>query len=120
MGWKPNSSMAGTYVHLSGEDDIDDMMLDAANIKKEMQEPEKPMIYKCTECGVMNSITRKRCRSCGYSVEDKTALNYDELKDNYDSLKAQMEKLANDFYKTSTTGDYETWDFDDKGRPIKK
>jgi integrase/recombinase XerD len=88
MGWLPNSSMAGTYVHLSGEDDIDDMMLQAANIKKETEEEEKPLTYKCSGCGTLNPVTRKRCRKCGFSENDKVV-----TKDDLDEIREELEQM---------------------------
>jgi ribosomal protein L37E len=69
MGWEQNSRMASTYVHLD-DNDVDEMMLEAAGIKKEEEKPDKPLNYKCQRCGEINAVTQKRCWKCGFSEDD--------------------------------------------------
>src|SRR5665647_650030 len=107
LGWSPNSQMASTYIHLSG-DDIDEMMLEAVGIKKEEEEAEKPKTYRCPRCKEMNAVTQERCWKCGYSEKDpvidedalvqkikgtlKEELNAVSMH-NYKELKKQMQEM---------------------------
>jgi integrase/recombinase XerD len=70
MGWKPSSSMASVYIHLSGID-ISNAILEAEGIKSaEEEEKEKPRAYRCPRCKEMNSINEERCLKCGFSEKD--------------------------------------------------
>ena len=68
MGWKPTSSMAGTYVHLSGRD-IDTAVARANG--KEVKERDIPVFVDktCQRCHTINSITSIYCNKCALPLD---------------------------------------------------
>src|SRR3989338_3279033 len=73
LGWTQSSKMAGIYVHMSGKD-ADDAILMANNIKIEHVKRDpvlKPL--KCLKCKMVNPATNRFCNSCGFVLDSSTA-----------------------------------------------
>lgn len=68
LGWSKNSRQAAHYIHLDDED-IDELMLDAAGIQK-LEEVEKPKTYRCQRCHSINPTNEKECLKCGYNPDE--------------------------------------------------
>jgi len=73
LGWTQSSKMAGIYVHMSGKD-MDDAVLLANNIVVEKVKKEsalKPLL--CAKCKNSNPRTNKFCNICGFVLNEETA-----------------------------------------------
>lgn len=71
LGWTAGSSMASTYVHLSGED-INKAMLKASNIEvEEDKEPSLLSSERCPRCKELNDRNREFCFKCGLPLSEK-------------------------------------------------
>jgi hypothetical protein len=71
-GWRPNSDMAQTYVHLSGAD-IDNKILAINGIKSDENKrlPTIPTL-KCYRCGEFNNVGNKFCWKCNAPLTQET------------------------------------------------
>jgi integrase/ribosomal protein L40E len=86
FGWVQNSSMAVTYVHLSGRD-VDNALLKIQGIDmpEEKKEP-KLKVITCIRCDEKNSPSSKFCVKCGSPLNLETAFTLDELRAKADRL----------------------------------
>ena len=78
FGWTGGSNMASTYVHLSGRD-IDNAIL-MANGLKPIEENDKPVLTErtCSRCQSSNAISAVYCSRCGAALEMSTVMHEDE------------------------------------------
>jgi site-specific recombinase XerD len=83
MGWVQGSGMPSTYVHLSGHD-IDNAMLKINNIAvAEEEKAENSFVLKiCHQCKLQNAPANKFCSRCGTALDEKTALEHTESRQN--------------------------------------
>lgn len=92
FGWTQGSSMAATYVHLSGRD-VDDAILGLYKIKQDgRQEDEelKPII--CARCKSTNSSTSKFCSRCSYDLNVNAAAHSEQGGKNADDILKSLMK----------------------------
>jgi len=90
FGWTQDSSMAATYVHLSGRD-VDSTLLGIYGIQ-EAREAQQPVLkpQECPRCQEVNDPASKFCRRCGLPLKDAQVA--DKLEDViFDLLKAVAE-----------------------------
>ena len=74
FGWTGSSNMAATYVHLSGRD-IDNAVLVANGEKPiETQVKSKLVARACGRCQTPNTIDSKYCVRCGNPIDEKTMM----------------------------------------------
>jgi RNA polymerase subunit RPABC4/transcription elongation factor Spt4 len=95
FGWTQGSSMASVYIHMSGKD-TDDAVLLANGIKVEKSEEvaSKLAPKNCLRCGTINEMTNKFCKSCGIALseeEAKKTIKEDEERSKTDDM---MNKLV--------------------------
>jgi len=88
FGWVQGSSMAATYVHLSGRD-IDKAILKLHGLDTEEKKEEEFKLIKCPRCNQSNSPGTKSCNYCGLVLDLKTAMELEET-----------QKKANDLLNT--------------------
>jgi integrase/recombinase XerD len=87
FGWVPGSSMASTYVHLSGRD-VDGAILKAHGITVDQESNSKAAITltKCERCGKAITSEDQFCPSCGMILDARTAIQLGEERAKADSL----------------------------------
>lgn len=86
FGWVQGSSMAATYVHLSGKE-VDNTLLKLQGIEVEQDKNQpKLKVVLCTRCGEKNCPTSKFCVRCGSPLDFETALKLDEFRAKADKL----------------------------------
>ncbi len=70
LGWTAGSSMAATYVHLSGKD-VDDAILRAAGVEipEERKRPELATV-RCVRCKELQSAKNAFCFKCGLPMSE--------------------------------------------------
>lgn len=86
FGWVQSSSMASTYVHLSGRD-VDNALLKLQGVKTTTQEKEAVLkTISCRRCKESNSPTSRFCIRCGSPLDIKNELELDELRSKADKL----------------------------------
>ena len=92
FGWVQASKMASVYVHLSGRD-VDKALLRLNGIEVEEDREElkfKPKI--CPRCKAKNSPDAKFCSNCGFCLDEKTAIQLEELRAKADKLMSELVK----------------------------
>ncbi|MBI4044352.1 MAG: tyrosine-type recombinase/integrase [Candidatus Diapherotrites archaeon] len=98
-GWEQDSSMAATYVHLSGAD-IDNKLL-AINGIEEFAEivKDNPLHPKaCVRCKEKNPPTAKFCHKCSMVLDLNTALELEEFKEkDADALMVYLQQTQEQF-----------------------
>jgi site-specific recombinase XerD len=72
-GWTQSSKMAARYVHLSGRDN-EDAVLVLHGIKNPEQQNGIPTLKTCPNCTERNEPTAIRCGRCGLILDQKTAI----------------------------------------------
>ncbi len=93
FGWTGASSMAATYVHLSGRD-IDNAVLAASGVKtQESAKETKLKVRECMKCRQSNAIDAIYCVRCGSALDIKTAIDAEK---NVKSLKELMIEALKD------------------------
>ncbi|MCL4364928.1 tyrosine-type recombinase/integrase [Candidatus Marsarchaeota archaeon] len=93
FGWTGASSMAATYVHLSGRD-IDNATLVANGLKPHDSEREvKLKVRECPTCKMVNGIDAIYCTRCGSALDIKTAMDKEK---NVKSMKELMIEALKD------------------------
>ncbi len=89
FGWAQSSKMASVYIHMSGKD-TDDAVLLANGIEVKKENRISKLIPKnCSRCGTRNETTHKFCKSCGISLtqeEAQRAISEDEERSKTDEL----------------------------------
>lgn len=99
FGWVQDSSMAATYVHLSGRD-VDNALLALNGIAvKDTSEDNSFKEIVCPRCKNKNSPTSRLCNVCGLALELKTALELEETMD-------WENKIMNDLIKMPEVQSY--------------
>jgi len=90
FGWVQGSDMASIYVHLSGRD-LDNALfkLNGLEIPEEKKEDEFKALI-CPRCKAKNSPDAKFCSNCGMCLDEKTAVEMEQLREKADRL---MNKL---------------------------
>lgn len=92
FGWVQSSTMAATYVHLSGRE-VDSALLELNGIKiDEETKPEKFKVEICSRCKTKNSPDSKFCNSCGLTLDLKTVVEIDEARAKADRLMSELIK----------------------------
>jgi integrase len=112
-GWKPNSNMPGTYVHLNNEH-IDSRILELNGIKKEEEKPGSMATTTCPRCQELNGATQAFCWKCGLDLraevpyESELDILKREMKINQTKL-MMMERLQDRItqYHENAMRDYE-------------
>jgi len=92
FGWVQASKMASVYVHLSGRD-VDKALLRLNGIEVEEDREElkfKPKI--CPRCKASNSPDAKFCSKCGFCLDERTAVQIEELRVKADKLMSELIK----------------------------
>jgi len=106
-GWTAGSDMAGTYVHLAGEDLDQDIMKDAG-IEQVKAEPVKTILSEkeCSRCHAMNAGTNEFCATCGKPFDEALMVSKDigeeailreelhNIKKDYDRLTKMMIRMV--------------------------
>ncbi len=93
FGWTRASSMAAIYVHLSGRD-IDDAVLVANGQKpQESIKETKLKVKECETCKMSNSLDAIYCTRCGSALDIKTAMDKEK---NTKSLRELMIEAIKD------------------------
>lgn len=77
FGWTGDSKMVNTYVHMSGRD-IDDAVLMASG--KKPREAEAPMLTEkiCPRCRFANGMDFLHCQQCGAPLDPRTLMESSE------------------------------------------
>lgn len=92
FGWVQGSDMASVYVHLSGRD-VDNALLKLNGIKvDEVRKEEQFKALICPRCKGRNSPDAKFCSHCGMCLDEKAAVQVDELKASIDMLMSKLVK----------------------------
>lgn len=80
FGWTGDSKMVSTYVHMSGRD-IDDAILIASG--KKPKESEAPMLTEkvCPRCRFANGIDFMHCKQCGAALDPRTLMESEEVEE---------------------------------------
>ncbi|MGC9444246.1 MAG: tyrosine-type recombinase/integrase, partial [Candidatus Methanospirareceae archaeon] len=97
LGWEQGSTMARTYVHLSGRD-LDECLLQLHGLESEQQK-EEPTVKRCPFCNALNEADCTVCHNCkralSIDVEDTISLEEQlrELQDKYEQQKEDFEKF---------------------------
>ncbi len=94
-GWSPDSRMAAIYIHMSGKT-VDMALAKAQGIEIEEEKHESQLSpITCPRCRTKNRGTAKYCSSCSMVLDQKVALELDELKQKDDiTVKTMTKKLA--------------------------
>jgi len=73
FGWVQGSSMAATYVHLSGRD-MDNAILKVNNIRTTEEDKDRNefSLRPCNRCGLDNPPAHKFCSRCGTVLDEET------------------------------------------------
>lgn len=71
LGWTEGSSMASTYVHLSGKD-IDNAILKMHGIQIDGTHADGLLVGRCPRCHKLNPETQEFCGTCGLPLKDET------------------------------------------------
>ena len=114
FGWSGGSRMVATYVHLSGRD-VDNAVLLANGIINEKGERTMPKLVSriCLKCGKTCEATATICQNCNTPLDIDPSKQFNELQDvkkelgllkafiNYvsskdDNMKGYLEKAANE------------------------
>jgi site-specific recombinase XerD/ribosomal protein L40E len=90
-GWVQGSKMSRKYVHFSARD-LEDAILEVNGLKQPERDVMKLEVKKCSRCGYINPPDAPRCEKCGYTLDQKLAL--EEELDIRERLKALEEKLT--------------------------
>lgn len=93
-GWEQDSSMASTYIHLSGKD-VDAPLLAAHGKKIEKEELEGKLLPRiCARCGKQNAHDAQLCQYCGLPTDkEKAKLSDMALHEEMKTLKAEVKEL---------------------------
>ncbi|MBR9702105.1 tyrosine-type recombinase/integrase [Candidatus Pacearchaeota archaeon] len=95
LGWAQGSKMAGVYIHMSGKDTDDAILLaNGLEVKKETR-ISRLIPATCLKCGIKNEMTNKFCKSCGTPLNSKEAERMIEE----DAEKNKTNELMNEFVK---------------------
>lgn len=93
FGWVQASEMASVYVHLSGRD-VDHAILKLYGLQEnDIKEEQQIKPIRCFKCKEPNSSLDKRCKRCGYSLDEKEVMRIEQKK-------MIMEDLLIEFLKT--------------------
>lgn len=93
LGWVQDSSMASTYIHLSGRD-VDKALLKMNGITLTNEDNKNDMdLINCSRCGIKNTPTNKYCGKCGLVLNVKDAIELEENNKKKDEL---LNLLIND------------------------
>jgi integrase/recombinase XerD len=97
FGWTQSSSMAATYIHMSGKD-TDIAILEASGIEIKKDKPKSIMKpRKCGKCKTINEVTNKYCKICGLPLDEKES---ERLIEN-DLKRNQADEVMNRLIKDS-------------------
>ena len=95
FGWAQGSKMASVYIHMSGKDTDDAVLLaNGIEVKKETR-ISRLIPTTCLRCGVKNEMSNKFCKSCGIpltSEEAERVIKEDEEKSKTDELMNKVVK----------------------------
>ncbi|MCK5321538.1 tyrosine-type recombinase/integrase [Candidatus Pacearchaeota archaeon] len=95
FGWAQGSNMASVYIHMSGKDTDDAVLLaNGIEVKKETR-ASRLIPTTCLKCGVKNEMTNKFCKSCGIPLSSEEAEKI--IKE--DEEKNKTDELMNEFVK---------------------
>ena len=89
FGWTGDSKMTATYVHLSGRDIDNAVMLANGMTPKEEFEKPKLTVRACERCGGENAISALYCVRCGAPMDMKVAMDRER---NVDRIRKGMEE----------------------------
>ena len=91
FGWRQSSDMAATYVHLSGRD-VDDALLVVYG-KKKLEDTNKEgelSPLECPRCKENNEYSNVFCKKCGWVLDKKAAARLDQKRKQADELIATL------------------------------
>lgn len=99
-GWKADSRMSATYVHLSGMD-LDEDLLKASGVKTIEKVETSPMApKKCGRCETVNPGIAEFCIRCGLPFDASKLIRSEiDMKSDLEQRVARMEKLYEDLQK---------------------
>lgn len=94
FGWIQGSDMPATYVHMSGKN-LDDAILVMNGLQKKNDEEEEEHLQpvKCPRCDLLNGHDTKYCRKCGGVLNIKEAMENDERWKKEKELRGNADKL---------------------------
>jgi len=73
FGWAQSSKMASVYIHMSGKDTDDAVLLaNGIEVKKEAR-VSRLIPTTCLRCGIKNEMTNRFCKSCGIPLSSEEA-----------------------------------------------
>lgn len=89
FGWSGSSRMAGRYVHLSGADVENKLLVMKGLLNSEKQEMEKKVLEpkKCPRCGTVNPADFKFCGKCSMVLDLRAVMEVEEAKKELNELK---------------------------------
>ena len=73
LGWSKGSRMPGRYIHMSGKETDDIILMENGLYSKESVIETSLIPIKCGRCFNMNEATNKYCRVCGLPLSNEEA-----------------------------------------------
>jgi hypothetical protein len=98
FGWAIGTKVVRRYIHLSGKD-LDSTLLAIGEGRQVLQQEYQLRTAKCNRCSEILSPTQQFCSRCGlscdlsqqYSLENKIMKENNELKQQMQTMKKEME-----------------------------
>jgi integrase/recombinase XerD len=103
FGWTIGTKVVRRYIHLSGKD-LDNTLLSIGQGRQIQQQEYELQTIKCNRCSEMLSPTQQFCSRCGlscdlsqqYSLENKIMKENNELKQQVQSIREEMNNKLSD------------------------
>ncbi|MGH9910340.1 MAG: hypothetical protein ACRD32_06830, partial [Nitrososphaerales archaeon] len=92
-GWTPDSGMPSVYIHMSGKELDEPLLLQHGLIKKEDQTMPALTIKACPRCNHLNQVTNKYCDKCSLPL---TVEAFEEIKKKEEEQEIRLRKLEQD------------------------
>lgn len=92
-GWTPDSNMPSVYIHLSGKELDEPLLLQHGLIKKEDQTRPALTIKVCPRCSHMNQVTNKLCDKCSLPL---TVQGFEEIKKKEEEQEMRLQRVEQD------------------------
>ena len=94
-GWTPDSSMPSVYIHLSGKELDEPLLLQHGLIKNE--DKTRPVLTGrlCPRCEHLNQITNKFCDKCSMVLSPE---GYEEIRKKEEEQEKRLKKIEQDMH----------------------